>query len=212
MDRDALPFPLAAGYATLAMNGAKGGATKYLCLQYLNYARWTSQQFSCNLPRSPETQWFLQIGLAWFEVQADLCRVTKASNYDELASEVQRPLDATGIPEILAPGGDLATISITATRGGHDYPQLLSEVFWARCVFFWFLMKLAKINAIATNGLLCLVGSLNLNLQDIRLDCAHYASISCGCSLTSQVTLLNETVHWGIKALEGFGGFEHTFL
>ena len=64
MDRDALPFPLAAGYATLAMNGAKGGATKYLCLQYLNYARWTSQQFSCNLPRSPETQWFLQLGLA----------------------------------------------------------------------------------------------------------------------------------------------------
>ena len=28
------------------------GATKYLCLQYLNYARWTSQQFSCNLPTS----------------------------------------------------------------------------------------------------------------------------------------------------------------
>ena len=52
-DGDALPFPLAAGYATLALNGAKGGATKYLCLQYLNYARWTSQQFSCNLPRSP---------------------------------------------------------------------------------------------------------------------------------------------------------------
>ena len=52
-DADALPFPLAAGYATLALNGAKGGATKYLCLQYLNYARWTSQQFSCNLPRSP---------------------------------------------------------------------------------------------------------------------------------------------------------------
>ncbi|CAK9084536.1 unnamed protein product [Durusdinium trenchii] len=52
MDRDALPFPLAAGYTTLALNGAKGGATKYLCLQYLNYARWTSQQFSCNLPTS----------------------------------------------------------------------------------------------------------------------------------------------------------------
>lgn len=51
-DPDALPFPLAAGYATLALNGAKGGATKYLCLQYLNYARWTSQQFSCNLPTS----------------------------------------------------------------------------------------------------------------------------------------------------------------
>eukprot|EP00438_Fugacium_kawagutii_P004893 Skav229206 [mRNA] locus=scaffold2439:71068:73864:+ [translate_table: standard] len=51
-DPDALPFPLAAGYTTLALNGAKGGATKYLCLQYLNYARWTSQQFSCNLPRS----------------------------------------------------------------------------------------------------------------------------------------------------------------
>ena len=25
MDRDALPFPLAAGYTTLALNGAKGG-------------------------------------------------------------------------------------------------------------------------------------------------------------------------------------------
>lgn len=55
-DRDALPFPLAAGYTTLALNGAKGGATKYLCLQYLNYARWTSQQFSCNLPRSSAPQ------------------------------------------------------------------------------------------------------------------------------------------------------------
>lgn len=128
MDRDALPFPLAAGYATLAMNGAKGGATKYLCLQYLNYARWTSQQFSCNLPRSPETQCFLQIGLAWFEVQADLCRVTKASNYDELASEVQRPLDATGIPEILAPGGDLATKAIAATRWGS---RLSATPFWS---------------------------------------------------------------------------------
>uniref|UniRef100_A0A7S0FIG2 Mitochondrial carrier protein n=1 Tax=Pyrodinium bahamense TaxID=73915 RepID=A0A7S0FIG2_9DINO len=32
------------------MNGAKGGCTKYLTLQFLNYARWTSQQHSCNLP------------------------------------------------------------------------------------------------------------------------------------------------------------------
>lgn len=32
------------------MNGAKGGGTKYLTLQFLNYARWTSQQHSCNLP------------------------------------------------------------------------------------------------------------------------------------------------------------------
>eukprot|EP00931_Biecheleriopsis_adriatica_P061932 TRINITY_DN37271_c0_g1_i1.p1 TRINITY_DN37271_c0_g1~~TRINITY_DN37271_c0_g1_i1.p1 ORF type:complete len:328 (-),score=67.70 TRINITY_DN37271_c0_g1_i1:186-1127(-) len=67
-DRDALPFPAAAGYTTLALNGAKGGATKYLTLQYLNYARWTSQQHSCNLPSalrimanthlvSPEGHW-----------------------------------------------------------------------------------------------------------------------------------------------------------
>ncbi|CAJ1381624.1 unnamed protein product [Effrenium voratum] len=52
MDRDALPFPKAAGFAALSLNGAKGGATKYVCLQYLNYARWTSQQNSCNLSQS----------------------------------------------------------------------------------------------------------------------------------------------------------------
>lgn len=46
---DALPFPVAAGYTTLALNGAKGGATKYLTLQFLNYARWTSQQHSCSV-------------------------------------------------------------------------------------------------------------------------------------------------------------------
>jgi len=46
----ALPFPVAAGYGALALNGAKGGCTKYVTLQYLNYARWTAQQHSCNLP------------------------------------------------------------------------------------------------------------------------------------------------------------------
>jgi len=44
-----LPFPKAIGYYALALNGAKGGATKYLTLQYLNYARWTAQQHSCGL-------------------------------------------------------------------------------------------------------------------------------------------------------------------
>mmetsp|Transcript_5855 Transcript_5855/g.10571 ORF Transcript_5855/g.10571 Transcript_5855/m.10571 type:complete len:313 (+) Transcript_5855:41-979(+) len=51
-DPDALPFPTAAGYGTLALNGAKGGATKYLTLQYLNYARWTAQQHSCGMFRA----------------------------------------------------------------------------------------------------------------------------------------------------------------
>jgi hypothetical protein len=46
---DALPFP-AVAYSTLAVNGAKGGGTKYITLQFLNYARWTSQQHSINLP------------------------------------------------------------------------------------------------------------------------------------------------------------------
>eukprot|EP00439_Symbiodinium_sp_Y106_P081891 s1448_g21.t1 len=48
-DHGALPFPTAAGYGMLALNGAKGGATKYLTLQYLNYARWTAQQHSCSM-------------------------------------------------------------------------------------------------------------------------------------------------------------------
>lgn len=47
-----LPFPMAAGYTALALNGAKGGCTKYLTLQFLNYARWTAQQHSCNLPEA----------------------------------------------------------------------------------------------------------------------------------------------------------------
>jgi len=49
-DPTALPFPTAAGYWALALNGAKGGCTKYVTLQFLNFARWTSQQHSCNLP------------------------------------------------------------------------------------------------------------------------------------------------------------------
>mmetsp|Transcript_86926 Transcript_86926/g.246461 ORF Transcript_86926/g.246461 Transcript_86926/m.246461 type:complete len:319 (-) Transcript_86926:165-1121(-) len=49
-DPSALPFPVAAGYYALAANGAKGGCTKYLTLQFLNYARWTAQQSSCGLP------------------------------------------------------------------------------------------------------------------------------------------------------------------
>ena len=74
-------------------------------------------------------------------------------------------------------------------------------------------MELAKINAIARNGLLCFVVSLVLNnLQDIRLWTLCFHPSSCGCRLRSQVTLLNETVHWGIKALEGLGGFEHNFF
>ena len=40
-DENALPFPIA--YQALALNGAKGGATKYASLQFLNYARWTAQ-------------------------------------------------------------------------------------------------------------------------------------------------------------------------
>jgi hypothetical protein len=43
-DTGSLPFPLL--YSTLAINGAKGGATKYGCLQFLNYARWTAQEQS----------------------------------------------------------------------------------------------------------------------------------------------------------------------
>lgn len=65
---DALPFPVSAGYWALALNGAKGGGTKYVTLQFLNYARWTSQQHSINLPGAlqimakkhmfgPEGQW-----------------------------------------------------------------------------------------------------------------------------------------------------------
>lgn len=49
-DPTALPFPASVGYYALALNGAKGGCTKYLTLQFLNYARWTAQQHSCNLP------------------------------------------------------------------------------------------------------------------------------------------------------------------
>lgn len=49
-DTGALPFPTSVGYLALATNGAKGGGTKYLTLQFLNFARWTSQQHSCNLP------------------------------------------------------------------------------------------------------------------------------------------------------------------
>lgn len=46
-DPAALPFPVTAGYWSLAINGAKGGCTKYVTLQFLNYARWTAQQHSC---------------------------------------------------------------------------------------------------------------------------------------------------------------------
>jgi len=45
----ALPFPTAAGYTALAMNGMKGGGTKYVLLQFLNYARWTAQRESCGM-------------------------------------------------------------------------------------------------------------------------------------------------------------------
>ncbi|CAE8592078.1 unnamed protein product [Polarella glacialis] len=51
-DSAALPFPITAGFSTLALNGAKGGCTKYLTLQYLNYARWTSQQHSCGITQA----------------------------------------------------------------------------------------------------------------------------------------------------------------
>jgi len=54
---DNLPFPIASGYATLALNGAKGGGTKYLTLQYLNFARWTAQQHSCNIPTALRLIW-----------------------------------------------------------------------------------------------------------------------------------------------------------
>jgi len=40
---------MAAGYYALALNGAKGGGTKYITLQFLNYARWTAQQNSCSV-------------------------------------------------------------------------------------------------------------------------------------------------------------------
>jgi len=43
-DAGSLPFPML--YSALAANGAKGGATKYLALQFLNYARWTAQENS----------------------------------------------------------------------------------------------------------------------------------------------------------------------
>lgn len=43
-DVESLPFPVL--YSVLASNGAKGGATKYLTLQFLNYARWTAQENS----------------------------------------------------------------------------------------------------------------------------------------------------------------------
>lgn len=49
-DAGALPFPMTVGYFALGLNGAKGGGTKYVTLQFLNYARWTAQQHSCNLP------------------------------------------------------------------------------------------------------------------------------------------------------------------
>lgn len=49
-DSEALPFPTALGFSTLALNGAKGGCTKYLSLQFLNYARWTSQELSVGFP------------------------------------------------------------------------------------------------------------------------------------------------------------------
>ncbi|CAK0890904.1 unnamed protein product, partial [Prorocentrum cordatum] len=50
-DTGALPFPTSVGYVALATNGAKGGGTKYLTLQFLNFARWTwtTQQHSCNV-------------------------------------------------------------------------------------------------------------------------------------------------------------------
>eukprot|EP00929_Paragymnodinium_shiwhaense_P083778 TRINITY_DN44750_c0_g1_i1.p1 TRINITY_DN44750_c0_g1~~TRINITY_DN44750_c0_g1_i1.p1 ORF type:complete len:316 (+),score=59.57 TRINITY_DN44750_c0_g1_i1:76-1023(+) len=51
-DKAALPFPVSLGYTALAINGAKGGGTKYVTLQFLNYARWASQHHSCNLPES----------------------------------------------------------------------------------------------------------------------------------------------------------------
>lgn len=75
MNRDhySLPFPLEAGYSTLALNGVKGGGTKYITLQFLNYARWTSQQHSVNFPDAlqiiwqkrmfhPETRRFMPLG------------------------------------------------------------------------------------------------------------------------------------------------------
>lgn len=77
-DPHALPFPAAAGYYALAINGAKGGCTKYLTLQFLNYARWTSQQHSCNLPGAlriiaknylvtPDGQWsFFRVFRMWW--------------------------------------------------------------------------------------------------------------------------------------------------
>ena len=49
-DENALPFPIA--YQALALNGAKGGATKYASLQFLNYARWTAQAESCGVLRA----------------------------------------------------------------------------------------------------------------------------------------------------------------
>ena len=49
-DEKALPFPIA--YQALALNGAKGGATKYASLQFLNYARWTAQAESCGVLRA----------------------------------------------------------------------------------------------------------------------------------------------------------------
>mmetsp|Transcript_65588 Transcript_65588/g.182365 ORF Transcript_65588/g.182365 Transcript_65588/m.182365 type:complete len:367 (+) Transcript_65588:1-1101(+) len=49
-DVGSLPFPIL--YSTLVANGAKGGATKYALLQFLNYARWTAQEHSVNFPRA----------------------------------------------------------------------------------------------------------------------------------------------------------------
>mmetsp|Transcript_18338 Transcript_18338/g.39173 ORF Transcript_18338/g.39173 Transcript_18338/m.39173 type:complete len:315 (+) Transcript_18338:287-1231(+) len=48
-DPEDLPFPKSIGPYALFMNGAKGGATKYLTLQYLNYARWTAQHHSVGI-------------------------------------------------------------------------------------------------------------------------------------------------------------------
>jgi len=47
-DPASLPFPIL--YSTLAINGMKGGGTKYVLLQFLNYARWTAQENSVNFP------------------------------------------------------------------------------------------------------------------------------------------------------------------
>lgn len=54
-DVNSLPFPIA--YSVLAMNGAKGGATKYGVLQFLNYARWTAQEHSVGFIPALKIMW-----------------------------------------------------------------------------------------------------------------------------------------------------------